>query len=401
MRGGSGPRFGERSRAPLDVFVTTRVDSAGTDLPEVQVSIPYRSLIFRRENDTYVSKVLVAVVATAGNQRVGGGIGSSAAQVADYAATQLQRRLRCNVPVRLSGQDEVVLDVTIEVAETSRRWQRRLVYRPQAGRLIPLYFSGFQWNLDREDQSDQYLGIGTDSLRVELDLRLRPGAEPWPEGGVYLVTGIRGEGREQALVRRVPLSKERIQADGTKLSLVWAARDLVFGSSVLAVRLEGVLAEGTEQLALDPPRPFVNLQVPWWDNRDWKQHVSWLEGLVEKAQRQSLVSTGRGRRASVWRDVWEGLAASTGQAAGRLESQHLLRIVEADAKFGNFSRGALTARGRIFIRYGAPDSIRSHGDDLSRGSRWEIWYYLDERLQFTFYDPHGLGDFQLYDSSPL
>ena len=75
--------------------------------------------------------------------------------------------------------------------------------------------------------------------------------------------------------------------------------------------------------------------------------------------------------------------------------EHLLRIVDADARYGGFGRGALSDRGRVFIRWGEPDRVETARDARLPGASWEIWIYEDEQRRFHFHDAHGMGDFRL------
>ena len=85
----------------------------------------------------------------------------------------------------------------------------------------------------------------------------------------------------------------------------------------------------------------------------------------------------------------------SGREAQRI---HLLRIVGADRRYGRFGRGSLSDRGRVFIRYGEPDRVEQIDDASVRESRWEIWYYSQLGLRFSFLDQHGMSDFQLHET---
>jgi GWxTD domain-containing protein len=389
------------SQLPLEAFVTTRVDSTGADTPEVHVSIPYRSLIFQREGDAYASTIQVTVVARADDRRVGGGVAQAVARVDSFEDTRSRRQLTCRVPLRLRGSGPVDLRTTVAVLETSRNWQRRFTYRPQAVKATPLYFSSYHWNLESDDQAGQILGIGLDTLRVDVGLRRRPGAASWPSGGLQIVASIQEEAQDKALVQRIPLEEGQLQGDSLHVHMAWSSREIYFGRCTLGLRLEVALAAGSEQLSLDPPRSFTNLQVPFWNDQEWKRHVAWLEGIVDRGVRRELADLPVPQRESAWREAFAEAARAAGLPPAVLEARHLLRIVEADARFGGFGRGALSDRGRIYIRYGPPDRIQHFGDEMSREGRWEVWYYLEIGQQFTFYDPQGMGDYQLYETRPI
>jgi len=395
------PRMRGGERSPLESFVTSRVDSTGRDFPEVHLAVPYRALVFHRESDGFVSELEATVVAFRDGRRVGGGVARVAARVPDFPSTRARQKLSCVVPVAVRGVGPVDLAVTAKVIQTSRLWTKRLRFRPEAARALPLYFCDFGWDGIEGGPPEQSLGIARDSLRVRVRLCLRPKACEPPPGGLDLVAGIGGGERQPELVRRIPLTVSAAGSPGQEIRLAWAARDLPFGKLTLQIAMEGILADRTESLPFDPARSFVNLAVPCGDDRQWRVHLGWLDGIVASARRDRLVEFPPADRLTAWRALWRSVAEVAGVSPARAEAEHLLRIVEADEQFGVFGRGALSDRGRIFIRYGPPDRVESVGDDLSRESRWEVWYYFAAGRRFTFVDPHGLGDYHLQSSSSL
>jgi len=396
---GQGPD--QPVRLPLEAMIATSVDSSGRERPEVLVTTPYRSLVFLRGEGGFRAEILVAVVATRGGERVGGGRGQAAVAVADFEATQVDGRLECRVPVQVRGEGPAELEVTVQVVDTSRYWRRQLRYRPQNAQAVPLYFASFGWNLAGDQGSTAQVGILGDSLRARVELGRRPGGGDWPDGGLDLLARIAGTDAEMPRVNRIPLVEGDLGPTGLNVELNWSAADLPFGPATLQVELEATLGDGqVERLLLDPPREFLNLLVPWWDDRAWRLHLGWLEGVVSPPLRQELESASRPERLGTWRRAWRAGGESR-EPASAAETVHMLRIVEADRLFGTFGRGATSDRGRVYIRYGPPDKVESYEDDLTRQSRWEVWYLYAAGLQFTFNDPHGLGDFHLYASSPI
>jgi GWxTD domain-containing protein len=385
---------------PVDILVTSTADAEGMDVPEVQVEIPYRSLIFQKRDGAFAAAIQVTVVASMDGERTGGGVGEAKAVVATYAETVQRQKLACRVPLVLSRKDgSLVLDATVKVLETSREWKRRLQWHPQDVRAVPLYFAGFHWNLAPEFGAPEALGIDSDTLRVQLSLQRRPQAQTWPDGGVSLLAIVQpvGQGRPQR--HRLPIPEDDVGPDGMVVNLIWEVQELEFGPSVLQIQLESLTANGAKRISLEPSRRFLCLQVPWWDDEQWKLHLSWLEGLCEREQRRELAGLAGRQRLPAWRALWRRIADERGTPAARAETTHMLRIVEADERFGSFGRGAQSDRGRIFILYGPPDTIENRGNDLAGPSRWETWYYLRERLRFTFYDASGMGDYRLYERS--
>lgn len=374
----------------IEVTVSAAIDSAGTSRPVVQVGVPYRALVFKRDRDVWRSALRVAVVAERDGRRVGGGVAGEAAEVTSYAATRAGDLLRCRVPVELRGDRPAKLQITASVPGTARSWRREMRFDPGQGVELPWYFADFNWNLPAGLEAPRMLGQGIDTLRAVVDLGRRTGVDPAPVSLQAFVR--RRQDRDPEPVAAVDLDAA---AEGLTRELALAATDLPFGVCELVLRLDGGGEGPGAVLELGPPRRFVNLGLDWSDARLWKNHVSWLEGIADGGQRDRLRDLPAPERARAWDEFWSGLADDPGYAGPDLR-EHLMRIVSADERFGDFGRGALSDRGRVYVRYGPPDRIEARGDELSYTAAWEIWYYHSLGLVFSFYDAHGLGDFRLH-----
>jgi GWxTD domain-containing protein len=385
------------------MFVTTSVDTSGPAGPQVHISVPYRSLVFRRREGDFVAGMEVAVTATANGDRVGGGFAEARTSVATYAATLADQRLECRVDVLVPAavdDRELRLRVDVKVRDTSRHWRRELEYSPE-DRDVPLYFEDFRWNLAKGPGQDAILGAGVDSLRVRVTVSAPPWSGPWPEGGVTLlgvVSGDRGEpvgsSRQRWLAEPVPAGASSAQ------ELVWSAISLPFGRLALDLRLAVAGPDGPRVRRLQPVRRLVNLAVDFSDDQTWQDQLAWLPDSLSRSQRQTLADLPPASRAAAYHRLWRELADPPDQAR-RLEIGHLLRIVEADERFGGFDRGAHSDRGRIYVQYGSPDEVQRHEGDPGQDPSWEIWYYLDAGLRFTFIDAFGMGDYRLQERSSL
>ncbi len=409
--GGAPPRrvaeMGMSGRAEPQTTVATRVDSTGAETPIVRVTVPYRSLIFVRQGERFTSGVRVTVVATRDGDRIGGGVSTTEATAPDFKATRGEGQLTCSVPLALKGTGLVDLEVVTSIEESSREWTQRLTYRSGAGLNIPLYFADFHWNLEGSAGGAGVLGVERDTLRAVVDLGRRPNVSAWPAGGMTLVAQVSplpSGGRKQKPTttdvppRRVALAPAPTGSPTLPVTIAWPASTLPFGRLQLALRLETGGKE-SDNLDFEPPRTFVNLSVRFDDDEAWRQQIDWLEGILDRDQRHKVSAVPAGQRAAVWKQLWAKAAAESGTTATELERTHLLRILEADERFGGAERGAQSDRGRVFIRYGPPDSVERHGDEMGYEGQWEVWYYNTDRLMFTFYDAHGLGDFRLVGTS--
>jgi GWxTD domain-containing protein len=399
---GAAPAWEPASRAGVQISVATHVDSTGAEAPLVRASVPYGALVFTRSDGAFRAAIRLTVIAKHDGRRAGGGVGEASVTVADYAATRGDQQLACAAPLQLRAGGRTTLEVEVLVVGTSRRWRESLDYVAGRGLRVPLYFADFAWNAAVGPNTGAALGPQEDSLRVSVTLARRPNVADWPAGGVTLAALVAPPGRgDKPEPRLLTVAPAAVGDAPTVIRMAWAAADLPLGRLALSLRLECGEAAAPERLDLDPPRAFVNLAISWRDDAQWRQQVAWLEGLVPSGTRAGLQRLPLAQRREAWRALWPPLAAAAGVAAGDLEREHLLRIVAADTRFGGLGRGALTDRGRIWVRCGEPDSVEERGADLGYEGRWEIWYYHAQRLVFSFYDAHGLGDFRLVASGTL
>lgn len=400
--GGAATAWEPAARAGIQISVATHIDSTGAEAPLVRASVPYGALVFIREGATFRAAIRMTVIAKHDGRRAGGGVGESTVTVADYAATRGDQQLACAAPLQLRAGGRTMLEVEILVTGTSRRWRERLEYVAGRGLRVPLYFADFSWNATVGPNIGAALGPQEDSLRVSVTLARRPNVPDWPAEGVTLAALVAPPGRgEKPAPRLLMVSPAAVGDAPAVIRIVWAAADLPLGRLVLSLRLESGDAAAPERLDLDPPRTLVNLAMRWREDAQWRQHLAWLEGTVPSETRAGLQRLPAEQRREAWRALWPPLAAAAGVPAAELEREHLLRIVAADERFGGLGRGALTDRGRIWVRCGEPDSVEERGADSGYEGRWEIWYYHARRLVFTFYDAHGLGDFRLVASGTL
>jgi GWxTD domain-containing protein len=373
----------------LDVSVSTTYDAQGRPAAVVHVRVPHRGLVFTRDGAGFAAILQVAVVAERGGRRVGGGFAEATARAGAYEGTRSDERLACDVTVVLDGEKPVEIALTARVRGTDRVWRTDLRFDPGTGSGVPWYFAGFDWNVPQEAGS---LAAAADTLRAEVTLVRLPGrAADLPSAPTALIFRVTDAGGKKRLISREDLPAAA--PDTLRRRLETPAWNLPFGPLRLDVSLE---TDAGRRLDLAPGRDLVNLRVDWQDDAAWRLHVDWLDGILDGDARRRLAATPAVERPTAWRAVWS--ARPAGEPPD--EAGHLLRIVEADRRFGQFGRGALSDRGRIHIQRGPPDSIESQGLDLSYPGQWEVWYYRRAGVLYRFYDAYGLGDFRLYDTAP-
>ncbi|MBU1073923.1 GWxTD domain-containing protein, partial [bacterium] len=269
-------------------------------------------------------------------------------------------------------------------------WERDLRFDPVAAGAVPFHFTGFHWNLDLGAAAEHVVGSGTDTLTAVITLAAHSVRKDAPSRADLQILVRNGQGQERIL-ERVALT--RASGDTVVERLSVPATGMPFGPLVFTAR---IIADDGASLDLMPGREFVNLAVPWDDEAAWRRHVGWLEMIVDGDRRRTLAGTSPAGRPAAWREVWRERPPD----ARPVEREHLMRIVEADRRFGRFGRGALSDQGRIFIFNGEPDRIETLEMDATYPGAWQIWYYRGTGLLYRFYDAYGMGDYRLYDTAP-
>ncbi len=401
---GAASAWEPAARAGIQISVATHIDSTGVEAPLVRASVPYGALVFIREGAVFRAAIRLTVIAKHDGRRAGGGVGEAVVTVADYAATRGDQQLACAAPLQLRAGGRTTLEVEILVTGTSRRWRERLEYVAGRGLRVPLYFADFAWNAAVGPNTGAALGPQEDSLRVSVTLARRPNVPDWPPDGVTLAALVAPPGRGD---KPAPRRLEVVADGGRRGAPAVIAAGL--GRGRPAAGAAGPVAAGSR--AATRPRRSGSTSIRRVRSSIWRcagaktrSGVSTWPGWRGPCRpkrapdccgcpSQSGARRG-GRSGRRWRPP-------PGSPAAELEREHLLRIVAADERFGGLGRGALTDRGRIWVRCGEPDSVEERGADLAYEGRWEIWYYHARHLVFTFYDAHGLGDFRLVASGTL
>jgi GWxTD domain-containing protein len=116
------------------------------------------------------------------------------------------------------------------------------------------------------------------------------------------------------------------------------------------------------------------------------------------------LSSDQGRKQFV-DQFWLRRAYDSESLDNDFKQEHYRRIVFANERFGTSVPGWQTDRGRVYITFGPPDEIESHGDgsrDEYRegGKQLEKWHYryvegLGENVDLEFVDSRHSGDYRL------
>lgn len=395
---GPAPRLDSTAgNTPLQIFLSSVVDSTGSLRPFVEVAVPRRALVFQSKDGVILGGLEITVTAWRDDRQLNGDVAKNLVTIPDWQAAKSDSLVRCSLSFTLPGREEAMIRVQARSWGTRRSWQRDLVYRPAEWLRLPLAFSRFQWNLADPPETGQ----GCDSLVISLAIK------SLAKSGQDVVKARMGLTFTDASGDRV-LSLERPLAGPSGLDKSWVqefhltAADLPFGYLEATPFLAGP-GEGTDEI-LRPWLPgwsFANFQVDWGDETAWQDQMNWLEGKISPELVAVLLAAPPEDRQDAWQEAWRPqCSACDDQEIQDTILAHWRLINAADRKFSGSQPGSHSDQGRAYIRYGPPDSIDLHWDDRERHGRWETWSYEDSGLQLIFFDPHGLGEYRLVDTLP-
>ncbi len=402
---GPAPSFSSdplRGGRTLDAWVSVTQDSSGSIQPGVTVAVPYRSLIFREDPGRrgLVSGLALQVVALRGEQPVGGGVAAREVRVADHPDAQAPTELVLTAPLRIRGSEPVILEVQARVQASQRVWTRELGFAPASLAAMPVWITAVETGLPAAESGGRLLSSAAEDLELAVTLQRPVGGPSWPDTGIELVSEVDAAALDRPRRRRTavpPLGA----ADTTRVIHAWPQSRLPFGRSRVTVALEIRRDDEVLRLPREPALELVNLAIPFADERAWRRHLGWLDGRLPSAVRDSLAAVPASERRAAWSGIWAAIGAADDRPPEAAERRHLRRIITADDRYSSFGRGALSDRGRVYIRWGEPARVETFADPHTVGATWQIWVYPERGRRVLFFDAHGFGDFRLRREEPL
>jgi len=204
----------------------------------------------------------------------------------------------------------------------------------------------------------------TDSNEVEVEAFAGDESEPrWKKR-----ISVPGGRKENEVLLRIPPSA------------------LARGTNRLRLRLgDDVRDVEVENFGLDPT-----------SDRQWKANLEVIEELASKEEMKELKSSALGSRAALWMEFWRRRDPDPQTSGNPRLSEHVKRVSHAREHFRDGGRdGALSDRGRVYVKLGSPDSIESQTMLQNSNAEFELWHYLEQGVVYYFRDDDGLGHWRL------
>jgi GWxTD domain-containing protein len=119
-------------------------------------------------------------------------------------------------------------------------------------------------------------------------------------------------------------------------------------------------------------------------------------GLIASTDElKALRNAPESERAAAWAKFWAARDPDPSTPENEALIQYLQRVQYVDKEFSQFGPGWRSDRGRVYIRYGAPEQIDTAMDQGASQGEYEIWRYYGLGRTFVFYDMFGVGDYKL------
>ena len=118
--------------------------------------------------------------------------------------------------------------------------------------------------------------------------------------------------------------------------------------------------------------------------------------IASSADLKPLREAPESERAAAWAKFWAARDPDPSTDINEALSEYIVRLQYVIEQFSQFGEGWRSDRGRVYIRFGAPEQIDTAMDQRSTGE-YEIWRYYALGRSFVFYDMFGVGDFKLVE----
>ncbi|HKK72244.1 MAG TPA: GWxTD domain-containing protein [Candidatus Krumholzibacteria bacterium] len=409
--GAPGPVPGMDDDPWFEADVLAGLDEEGRPRATVTVSIPYRRMVFFREDQGYVSHYRLRAIQRVAGEAVQLREWGGTAYAEDFDETRKSKVLRRTVGMALrrvegAAPGAQVIEVQVAIDGTRRRARRTIgletagfrsggltlghptLYRQQdALEEIPTAFEVMGHAMpdpavfDRHERGPFDLATGPPWMLLRIfDLR-----RDVPDS-TYLVT-VRVVNEDTATSRwRQTFEIPRAGSETGALVRV-PGSGLAFGGNRVRVSLPGT--DGVEV-------EIENRGLDLTDGRSWEANLERIEIIAARDELERLRDASVGGRVARWRAFWQRRDPVPSTERNEALEEHHRRVAYARANLRDgFRDGALSDRGRIWLLHGPPQTIESSAPGFDSNERFEVWRYRELGLLYYFRDTDGFGTYRL------
>lgn len=395
-----------------DSEVKAGFDDTGRPEAVVTISVPYRNLIFLKQDDGRfrAGYHLRVVQRDESKKALRSKEWDGEVFVDDYAQTRASTVLRRELefPLAPTPAKEVLVNVRMDL-ENSHRWGKR------------------EFTLGRPHLPPGGIALGDVALYQPRDpasfasvdtslISLAPGqlAKSFVRSNYPLFD--LSSGNPYALVQiydfRAASDRDsltlgfQLRGDHGNGAIRWSWRARLASRqkqrSVLLRLPPHACAQGENQLKVllvggdERKLEFENFGLDTSSDKQWESNLRVIEGIASDAELDSLRQTPAPERLAAWKAFWQRRDPDPQTPGNPRLKEHYERVSYAREHFRDGSSdGATSDRGRVYVRLGPPDSIESQTMLQSSSAEYELWHYLARGETYYFRDDDGLGHWTL------
>jgi GWxTD domain-containing protein len=390
------------------LFANAFLDSTRVPLTRITVEVPFRSLIFMKKEGYYDSRYEAYIsIRPAGNEKARPTtyVLNGFATVKTYDETRRRdQKSRAYREIKLPPGDYAI-EAQLTVHNTQIALHRSVTLRvpnflasgigfgtPRVMAVAQDYKKSFaRWN----DVQTQLADAETPADAAVAGLE----REPAVRFSVYLDHSVPGQVPcdiyyevADASDHQLLYGKHRVMLDGKNDDfLLWFSVD-DWEPGVYHVNLRARAyspdrdATTSADVRVDATRAMLGA------NFDTTLEI--LSLIASTEELDPLRKAPEAQRPAAWAKFWAARDPDPTTPENEALDAYLERVQYVTREYSQFGPGWRSDRGRVYIKYGAPEQVDTAMDDRAQGE-YEIWRYYTRNLNFVFYDMFGVGDFKL------
>ncbi|MFO7524233.1 MAG: GWxTD domain-containing protein [Ignavibacteriaceae bacterium] len=166
--------------------------------------------------------------------------------------------------------------------------------------------------------------------------------------------------------------------------------------------MEGLVSVRVRTDTLSEVVSEFNFKVRWINKPrsllDPEKSLEYLDLIESSAEVDKLHKVSKNKLTAELNKFWKKYDPSPETAYNELMSEFYKRIDYAQINFNALTNnnGAKSDRGKIYVRYGNPESIERFTDEYGR--MMELWVYSNPASKFMFIDKKGTGNFTIINN---
>ena len=390
---------------PKPIFIETNIIPNGNDFNcFVSYRIPYKNLVFIKDNGHYKSGLTFTIEAFADKNIAVRESSTESIESVDYERTEspndyLEGIIRFNLP---EGKYHFNPLVNLQNTKSTIKLNPFAVNidKDSLSILTPLPFFNSKINVD----GDEHLRLVNFGNVVPFGKKKTNLLFPISDTNIAKIFISIEQDDEEIHSKEIesagiaPLS---IQKFGDQIGINFKSAEPLFNLFILK-DFSTKLKEGKALLKFksgEVEREF-ELNVEWVDKPLSllmpELAINLLENLIDKSEVNQMLKADEEDYYKELVEYWDPKDPDNETAFNEIMDEFYSRADVAIKSYAtlNLKNGAKSDRGKIFIKYGSPDDIvRKYSDN---NEVIEIWKYYKSNKEFTFVDRTGLGNFNLY-----